>query len=133
MTLLLLVVLTGGVARSQSGPCNSANNHCVVLTWSRSLTGVIAGYDIYRGTEAGKESSTPLNPSPVARGCGIPEVIMHRHHKRERYSATPCTWTDNNVQPGVTYYYYITAVDAGGVTQSKASIEASAKVPANAQ
>ncbi len=120
----------GGVAHGQSNPCNSANNHCVVLTWSPSTTWVIAGYSIFRGEKPGKENSTPLNPTPVAAGCGVREVIMHRYRRSERRWAPPCTWTDNNVQPGHTYFYYITALDLGGA-KSKQSREVSVKVPAN--
>ncbi len=118
-------MLMGGVARGQSNPCTPPNNHCVVLTWKPSPTYGILGYNIYRGEKPGAESSKPLNPSPVARECGVKEVTMHPHHKSVR---PPCTWTDNTVQPGVPYYYYVTAVDADGKTQSKMSNEASAQV-----
>ncbi len=122
----------GGVARGQSNPCNSANNHCVVLTWSPSKTWGIAGYNIFRSEKPGPGSFTLLNPSPVAAGCGVLNVIMHPHHRRERHWGPPCTWTDNSVQPGFTYFYRITAVDAGSKMQSKPSREVSVKVPANA-
>ena len=116
-TLLLLGMLMSGVARGQSNPCNSANIHCVVLTWSPASTPGIAGYNVFRGTQAGKESSTPLNASPVAGGC----------------NGANCTWTDNTVHAGVTYYYYITTMAAGGVVQGPPSNEAKTTVPGNAQ
>jgi hypothetical protein len=81
--------------------------HDVVLTWTASSTSGILGYDIYRGTSSGGESTAPLNSSPV--------------------SAT--TYVDTNVTPGTTYYYVVTAVAANGTTQSSASTEASATVP----
>ena len=132
-TLFLLGVLMGGVARGQANPCKSANHHCVVLTWLPSSTPGIAGYNIFRGTEPRKESSTPLNASPLKAGCEGQVLPRHHHRGGERYSGPSCTWTDNNVQAGVTYYYYITAVAAGGVMQSAASREAKATVPRNAQ
>ena len=112
-TLFLLGVLMGGVARGQSNPCNSANQHCVTLTWSPSLGKGVVGYNIFRGTKKGKESTTPLNGSPVAAEC----------------SGANCTWTDTNVQPGATYYYRITTVFAGGLVQTAPSKEVKATVP----
>lgn len=126
--LLLLTMPMGGVARGQSNPCTPPNNHCVVLTWKPSPTYGILGYYIFRGEKPGEGDKKQLNSSPVARGCGIIEVTILPHHKRERHIGPPCTWTDNTVQPGVPYYYYVTAVDADGKTQSKSSNEASAKV-----
>ena len=112
-TLLLLGVLMGGAARGQSDPCNSANHHCVVLTWSASSGKGMVGYNIFRGTKKGKEGFTPLNASPVAVGC----------------SGASCTWTDTNVRPGVTYYYRITTVAADGRLQTTPSEEVKATVP----
>jgi hypothetical protein len=132
--VFLLGALMGGVARGQSNPCNSPNNHCVVLTWSPSPTWGIAGYNIYRGTKPGNESSTPLNNSPVAAGCGIRVgrvVVRHYFHRVEWQNAPLCTWTDNNVQAGVTYFYHVKAINKDGVVQSVASREATATVPVN--
>ena len=112
-TMLLLGVLMGGAARGQSNPNNSANHHCVILTWSPSPGKGLVGYNIFRGTKKGKESSIPLNGSPVAAGC----------------SGANCTWTDTNVRPGATYYYRITTVIAGGREQTAPSAEVKATVP----
>jgi fibronectin type 3 domain-containing protein len=79
--------------------------HDVILTWSASPGA--AGYDIYRGSSSGGESSTPLNSAPV----------------------TGPSYTDTTVQAGQTYYYKITAVAANGSTQSGSSSEASVTVP----
>ena len=111
---LILALLLSGAARGQSNPCSSSNNHCVVLGWAASPTSGV-GYNIFRGTAAGQESTTSLNSTPVAVNC----------------SGAACTWTDNNVSAGQTYYYVLTAV-AGGVTggvQSAKSNEASAGIP----
>jgi hypothetical protein len=132
-TSLLLGMLMGSAARGQPNPCNSANHHCVVLTWTASPTWPIAGYNIFRGLEPGKENATPLNPLPVAASCGVHNVRMGPHRKRVRLSGPPCTWTDNNVQPNVTYYYYLVVVGSDGKMKSKASNEAWAKVPDNAR
>ena len=80
--------------------------HDVVLSWTDSPSGGIAGYDIFRGTTSGGENTTPLNSTPVSSA----------------------TYVDTNVTPGSTYYYVVTAVASNG-TQSPASNEASGAVP----
>jgi titin len=77
----------------------------VTLSWTGSATSGVTGYNVYRGTTSGGESTTPLNSSPV----------------------TGTTFRDTNVQAGQTYYYVVTAVD--GSTQSSDSNQASAVVP----
>jgi fibronectin type 3 domain-containing protein len=74
----------------------------VVLTWS-AVAGA-ATYNVYRGTTAGGESTTPI-------ATGI----------------TTSAFTDSTAVAGTTYYYTVTAVDPGGV--SPASNEASVVVP----
>jgi fibronectin type 3 domain-containing protein len=64
------------------------------------------GYNVYRGTTSGGESSTPLNSTPV----------------------TGATFTDLSVTAGTTYYYVVTAVGSDD-TQSPASGESSTMVP----
>jgi len=78
----------------------------VILSWSASPTAGVVGYDVYRGTSPGGESSTPLNPTPI--------------------SGT--SYVDENVTAGTTYYYVLTSVGTNGV-QSAPSSETEAKVP----
>ncbi len=59
------------------------------LTWS-AVPGA-ASYDVYRGTNAGGESATP-----VATGL------------------TGAAYVDQGLNGGQTYYYYVTAIDPGG-------------------
>ncbi|MGA2031633.1 MAG: fibronectin type III domain-containing protein [Thermoguttaceae bacterium] len=73
----------------------------VTLNWTAS-TGA-AGYNVYRGTTPGGESATPIT-------SGVPGN----------------TYADTNVVPGLTYYYKVAAVNAGGA--SPQSGEASAIV-----
>jgi hypothetical protein len=82
-------------------------SHDVLLSWNASPSAGIAGYNVYRGTTSGAESSTPLNATPI--------------------SGT--TFTDANVTDGSTYYYVVTAVAANGTTHSAQSNQASALVP----
>lgn len=110
---LLLALWASGTALAQANPCSSSNNHCVVLTWTASPTAGVVGYNVYRGPVAGGEGATPLNAAPVAAGC----------------SGVACTWTDNYVAAGQTYYYVLTAVASDRVTQSARSNEVAPVIP----
>lgn len=85
--------------------------HVVILSWTASVTPGVAGYWVYRGTTAGGESSTPLNPTMVTG------------------SVSTFVYNDTAVTAGATYYYVVTAVASDGVTQSADSNEVSATVP----
>lgn len=91
----------------QSAVLSGSGTHDVILSWTASPTAGIAGYNIYRGTAPGGESSTPLNSAPVVG----------------------TTYADANVQPGGKYYYVVTAVNSNGTQQSSDSNETSATVP----
>jgi archaellum component FlaF (FlaF/FlaG flagellin family) len=85
---------------------SGTGDHNMVLAWNASPTTGVTGYNVYRGTTAGGESSTPLNSTPV--------------------SGT--TYKDESVTAGATYYYVVRAIAADGVTESADSNEASATV-----
>ena len=89
----------------QTVALSGTGTHNVILSWSAGSGA--HGYDIYRGTSSGGESSTPLNSEPIAG----------------------TTYTDTGVEAGQTYYYKITSVAPNGSTQSGKSTEVSAKVP----
>ena len=91
----------------QSITLSGTGTHDVTLTWTPSASSGVVGYDIYRGTTAGKESLTPLNSPPVSGA----------------------SFVDTNVQAGQTYYYVVTAVGSNGTTQSAVSNETAAAVP----
>jgi hypothetical protein len=99
-----LSIADNATGSPQSVSLSGTGAHDVVLSWTDSSSG-ITGYNIYRGTTSGGESTTPLNSSPV----------------------TGTTYTDTSVSAGQTYYYVVTAVD--GSTQSSDSSQASATVP----
>jgi hypothetical protein len=99
---------------AQTVSLSGAGTHDVIVTWTASTTAGVVGYNVYRGTTSGGESTTPLNSSPVASGCT---------------STTACTYTDATVVAGTTYYYTVTAVASNDVTQSADSNEVSATVP----
>ena len=92
----------GGTTTAPAAPTGltaTAGNATVGLTWTAS-TGATS-YDVYRGTSAGGESSTPL-------ATGV----------------TSTSYSDATVSNGTTYYYEVTAVNSVGA--SGVSNEASA-------
>jgi phosphatidylethanolamine-binding protein (PEBP) family uncharacterized protein len=91
----------------QSVSLSGTGGHDVVLSWTASTTAGVAGYNIYRGTKSGGESSTALNSTPT----------------------NGTDYTDDSVTPGVEYYYTVTSVTSDGGTQSAPSSETTAIIP----
>jgi hypothetical protein len=89
---------------SLSGTGTQAVSHSVALSWTAS-TSTVAGYNVYRSTTSG-------GPYTLITSSAV----------------TGTTFTDNTVQSGVTYFYVVTAVDAGG-NESVNSNEVSATIP----
>ena len=89
---------------SLAGTGTQAAAHSVALTWSPSSSSV-AGYEVYRSAASGGPY-TKLDSALVSTE----------------------SYTDTNVQAGLTYYYVITAVTSDGV-QSADSTQASATIP----
>jgi hypothetical protein len=102
-----LVITDNASSSPQSVSLSGTGVHNVVLTWTASATSGVVGYNIYRGTTSGGESSTALNSGP--------------------FNGT--AYTDTNVTAGASYYYVVKAVASDGVTQSASSSETSASVP----
>jgi hypothetical protein len=88
-----------------TGTCAIGALHSVTLTWTASTSSNVIGYYVYRSIQS---------KGPYNRIMAAPT------------SAT--SYTDNAVQPGQTYYYVVTAIDAQG-NQSVFSNEARAVVP----
>jgi fibronectin type 3 domain-containing protein len=101
---LALADSAGGSPQTVS--LSGTGSHDVILSWSESSSSGVVGYNVYRGTTSGGESSTPLNSTPI-NGTSL---------------------SDPNVAAGATYYYVVTAVGSDGV-QSSASGETEATVP----
>ncbi|MFZ5968503.1 MAG: stalk domain-containing protein [Bacillota bacterium] len=67
----------------------SSSDNSVSFTWSiTGSTSNIVGYNLYRGTASGKQSSTPITDFPIVG----------------------TSYKDKNVENGVTYYYVLRAV-----------------------
>ncbi|MGD0124662.1 MAG: choice-of-anchor D domain-containing protein [Terriglobia bacterium] len=101
-----LSITDNATGSPQSVSLSGTGAHDVILSWTASTTPGVLGYDVYRGTTSGGESSTPLNSSPIN---GI-------------------TFTDSNVTAGQAYYYVITTVNSNDA-QSASSSETSVTVP----
>ena len=77
--------------------------HFVYLTWGASASAGVVGYNVYRGTSPGSESTTPLNTGgPVAT----------------------TSFTDSTAVSGTKYYYVVKATN--GSAESGPSTEVSA-------
>lgn len=77
--------------------------HFISLNWTASTSTGVTGYNIYRGTSPGGESSTPVNTGGPVSGT---------------------SFTDTTTVSGTTYYYTIKATN--GSLESAPSSEASA-------
>ena len=83
---------------------DAVTSHVVGLLWDPSIS-VVDGYNVYRSTVSG-------GPYTKINATLVPQT----------------TFADDTVQAGVTYFYVVVAVDAGGV-QSRHSNEAQASIP----
>jgi fibronectin type 3 domain-containing protein len=93
-----------------TGLVASGGNGQVTLSWVAPASdggSAITGYNVYRGTTAGGESTTPL-------ATGVPGT----------------TFTDASVTNGTTYYYTVAAVNAVGVSPHSAEASATPNQPA---
>jgi fibronectin type 3 domain-containing protein len=78
----------------------------VTLSWNAD-TSSVSGYNVYRGTQAGGESTNAINGATAVGGT---------------------SFVDSNVTAGTTYYYAVTAVMQNG-TASTLSNEVSVVIP----
>jgi len=102
-----LTIADSATGSPQTVALSGTGTHDVMLTWTPGGTTGIAGYNVYRGTTAGGESTTPLNSSPVSGAAFV----------------------DENVQAGQHYFYVVAGVDSNGNPLTPDSNEASATVP----
>jgi len=89
----------------QTVSLSGSGSHDVILAWTASATPGVVNYNVFRGTNPGGESSTPMNSTPIGG----------------------TTYTDQSAAPGATYYYSVTAIASDGVS-SAGSNEAVATV-----
>jgi hypothetical protein len=99
-------------------PFPSPSGHAAVLVWTASTDGAAnptLGYNVYRGTVAGGESSTALNATPIAVGC----------------SGATCTYTDPTILIGQAYFFTVKATLNGvlSIASNEASVGGVAPAP----
>lgn len=105
--LLLAVAVHAAAAPSApSAPAAQVAAHSVTLTWNPSVSLNVASYNVKRSTTSGGPYTTLAN---------VPLL----------------TFLDTTVQPGTTYDYVISALDATG-SESPNSLEVSAAIPGTA-
>jgi uncharacterized repeat protein (TIGR01451 family) len=104
---ILAITVVAPVAAPASLTVTAASSTEADVSWT-AATGTITGYNVYRGTAAGGESTTPLNSSPLA--------------------ATATSFADTTTVAGNTYFYVVRAINAPAV--SSASNEANVTMPA---
>lgn len=88
-----------------SGTGQATSSHTVMLTWDASVTAGVSGYNVYRAGSSGGYGTTPLNSTPIST----------------------LTFTDTAVVSGQSYFYVVTAVDAGQASSD--SNEVSVSIP----
>ncbi len=112
VVVLAITAVAGSGAASVAPPTNlqatSTVANQVNLAWT-APSGSVTGYNVFRGTTSGGESSTPLNPSPL--------------------SATATGYQDNSALAGQTYDYVVQAIN--GSATSANSNEAQVTVASN--
>jgi len=101
-----LSIMDNASGRPQTVALSGSGEYDIILSWTTSTSSGVIGYNVYRGTASGGESSTPLNSTPINGPA----------------------YVDTSVTAGTTYYYEVTAVSSTG-TQSAESDEVSASVP----
>lgn len=97
---------------SPSAPTNltaaGVSSSEIDLAWT-AATGTVTGYNVFRGTAAGGESSTPINTTPL--------------------SSSTTSYHDTSVTTGTTYFYVVQAINNTG--SSPVSNEANATASSN--
>jgi len=96
-------------------PMAYGRKHHTTITWDRSASPEIVGYNIYRGDDRGKE-----NPLPVAK------LVASECCKK---AAPKCKWDDFDVVSGSKHCYVVKAVLKDGKVSDRASAEACAVTP----
>jgi fibronectin type 3 domain-containing protein len=104
---ILAVSMVAPVAAPTGLTASTTSPNIVNLSWTASASAA-TGYNVYRGTTSGGESSSPLNSTPLAAGT--------------------TSYQDTTAVAGNTYYYVVKAVNASAL--SSISNEVTVAIPA---
>ena len=104
--VVLAIDVVDPVAAPTSLTVTASSSTVANLSWT-AATGTVTGYNVYRGTTAGGESTTPINSSPLSAGA--------------------TSYADTTVAAGSTYYYVVKAINGPAI--SPASNEAGVAMP----
>ncbi|HEX4145463.1 MAG TPA: fibronectin type III domain-containing protein [Pirellulales bacterium] len=103
---VLAISVVAAVAAPTNLTVTAASSTAADLSWT-AAAGTITGYNVYRGTTAGGESTTPINSSPL--------------------SASATSYVDTTAVGGNSYYYVVKAID--GLASSPTSKEVGVAMP----
>jgi len=100
---VLSISVVGSVAAPTNLTATDPTSSSVNLSWT-AASGTITGYNVYRGTTAGGEATTPINSSPLA--------------------ATATSYSDTTAVAGNTYYYVVKAINTPAVSAASNEVHA---------
>ncbi len=103
---VLAINLVAPVAAPTNLTATAVSSTTADLSWT-AAAGTITGYNVYRGTTVGGESTTPINSSPLSAGA--------------------TSYADTTAVAGNTYYYVVKAIN--GIAVSPASTETGTTMP----
>jgi hypothetical protein len=89
--------------------------HYTTITWDRSASPEVVGYNIYRGDDRGKENPVPVAKLSASECC--------------KKAARKCKWDDYDVVSGAKHCYVVKAVLRSGKVLDRVSEEACAATP----
>jgi hypothetical protein len=100
---VLSISMVGSVAAPTNLTVTDPTSSSANLSWT-AASGTITGYNVYRGTTAGGEATTPINSSPLA--------------------ATATSYSDTTAVAGNTYYYVVKAINTPAVSAASNEVHA---------
>lgn len=115
LLFIVLIILSFCITLSNENLSRAQTAHSVTITFTPSTSTPSGpaglGYNLYRGTTSGGESSTPLNTTPFACSANCQFI------------------NSQNLVEGTTYFYYIKTIDITSSKLSPPSNEVSGTIP----
>ena len=98
-----------------SPPICLGGKHHTTLTWDKSVSPDVVGFNIYRGDDRGKENPMPVAKLVASRCCDE--------------GTSKCRWEDFDVAPHSKHCYLVKTVLKSGKVLDRASDETCAVTP----